>query len=136
MEQYFCLYQSGQMIYGIGTTPEAAQEDANEWLQPPRLAQALESYQGEIAGALYIRPCTAALYHHVRTEGGHVHYALNNDGSLDLVAAAGSPPLVALVAQRDALIDALGARPDAATRQRILAQLREVLNAIERRYGR
>ena len=46
------------------------------------------------------------------------------------------PPLTALVAQRDALIEALGARPDAETRGSILKELRQVLKRIDARYGR
>ncbi len=44
------------------------------------------------------------------------------------------PPLRALVADRDALIAALAARPDAAARQRLREELREVVEAIEARY--
>lgn len=45
-------------------------------------------------------------------------------------------PLVALVAQRDALIAQLAARPDAAGRAAVREQLTAVLVEIDRRYGR
>lgn len=45
-------------------------------------------------------------------------------------------PLVALVAQRDALIRSLAGEPDAAEREALRGQLTTVLAELDRRYGR
>ena len=94
MDEYYAVYQSGFCIYGVGITPGAAIEDAQEWLDDGDKGTApgyITRYglhgptgSGEIHGEIYLRPCSPALAREVKTVGGQRTFKLDASGILRL----------------------------------------------------
>ncbi len=68
----FALYQSGHAIFGVGSTKEAAIQDAIEWMDGDTVESVgerlAESANTNVDGGLYCQPCTAALMAEVKSE--------------------------------------------------------------------
>ena len=67
VDEFYALYQSGAAIYGVGRSPEAARDDARQWLKNPAAADAAQLTETEgdaldIRGNLYIRRTDQATY--------------------------------------------------------------------------
>ena len=95
MKQHCAVYQAGGPVYGVGESPEAAETNAQPWLDEddtPIVRYARTGGQGEVEGQLSCRPCSVALASDVEANGGDVVYAIC-DGMLCLAAELDEPAL-------------------------------------------
>jgi len=89
MTTYYALYQSGHVVYGVGSSEAEARENAREWLDVPEdadSAELLTGNHGETEGDLYVRRCTDRLYQAVLD--GDMLFQVDSEGYLDLQRGA------------------------------------------------
>jgi len=74
---YYCVFQDGAAIFGIGQTKIGALRDANKWLGRKETLKDLD-HRPRHAGDLALAPCTKAVYDHIKAGGnpsaGWVYY--------------------------------------------------------------
>jgi hypothetical protein len=84
----FVLYRKGYEICGVGESPEAAREDAAEWLDGGRKeaeTATLMEEDGGFFGGLYISPCTDRLVTALVEDKEELVFDWNEEGVMDLV---------------------------------------------------
>lgn len=85
----YAVLQYGAAFFGMGSTPEAARQDAQEWLDDGNDSDStIHDYvrgAGLVAGRLYVVRVTPRLAEAIRQRGGDVSHELRADGVFDVV---------------------------------------------------
>lgn len=74
---YYCVAQSGYVIFGVGKTQIGALRDANQWLSPGERVTLKEidvPAANRVHGGMYLYQCTKAVYDSVKQHGGDIRY--------------------------------------------------------------
>ena len=78
----FAVEQVGYAIFGVGETPEAAKQDAAQWLDAGTNTDKISLIPSPVDGDLRLVRITQALADIVRAHGGNVPYATLPNGTL------------------------------------------------------
>jgi hypothetical protein len=85
---YFCVFQNGYVIFGIGNTEEEAMNDAKKWLgheDQDLVWDCLVPYPQAVDGELTILPCTEELFGFIQDGGDPGEFHVIRDDNNNLV---------------------------------------------------
>ena len=86
MGKFYAVYQSGFCVYGVGTTPNEAIDDALEWVDFER--DELVEPHSSVYGDVCLGECSEAFSDYVQQHGGDIPFS-EQDGILRLESELG-----------------------------------------------